>query len=35
MPSEEEALDLEYADHEIINLDLALVENFVDLSISP
>jgi len=34
MPSKEEALDLEYADQEIINLDLALVENFVDLSIS-
>jgi len=35
MPSEDEALDLNYATHEIINLDLPLVDSFVDLSVSP
>ena len=35
MHSEEEVLNLDYAGHEIINLDLSLVENFVDLSVSP
>ena len=36
MPSRRRSsVDLEYAAHEIINLDLSLVENFVDLSVSP
>ena len=34
MPSEDEALDLDYATHEIINLDLSLVDSFVNLSAS-
>ena len=35
MPSEEEVWNLEYVAHEVFNLDLALVEKFVDLSVSP
>jgi len=35
MPSEEEALNLEYYTYGVNNADLVLVENFVDLSISP
>ena len=32
---EDELIGLEYATNESINLDLSLVENFIDLSISP
>ncbi|BCZ44243.1 methyl-accepting chemotaxis protein [Clostridium gelidum] len=35
MPSEEEELNLQYDIYGINNVDLVLVENFVDLSISP
>lgn len=34
MPSEEESWNLEYGANDTINLELSLVENFVDLSIS-